>query len=158
MYLALVPNAVTPSCSLNSQRLRGVGLNGLPSNTRIVVPAESAPTSHGHIIHAQVVNWKKTSLGVKSQWRTCSFLIWRRRGPPAWTIGLGKPVVPEEYRMMRGWSNGSGVNSRGALGTDRNFSDVTLKLVNVSQAVPVRNGRYIHRMRPHIWEDDHSRE
>ena len=96
MYFALVPNAVTPSCSDSSQRLRGVGLNGLPSKTRIVEPAERAPTSQGHIIHAHVVNWKKTSLGVKSQCNTCSFLSWSKSGPPAWTIGLGRPVVPEE--------------------------------------------------------------
>src|SRR5579859_1523902 len=74
MYLALVPNAVTPSCSLNSHKLNGVGLNGLPSKTRIAEPADNAPTSHGHIIHAQVVNWKKTSFCVKSQCNTCSFL------------------------------------------------------------------------------------
>jgi len=55
-YLALVPNAVTPSCSHNPQSDNGVGLNGLPSNTRIVVPADKAPTSQGHIIQAQVVN------------------------------------------------------------------------------------------------------
>jgi len=66
MYLALVPNAVTLSCSLNSQRLSGVGLNGLPSKVRIVAPADRPPTSHGHIIHAQVVNWKNTSFWVKS--------------------------------------------------------------------------------------------
>jgi hypothetical protein len=67
-----------------------------------VEPADNAPTSHGHIIHAQVVNWKKTSFCLKSQCNTCSFLSWRSRGPPAWMIGLGRPVVPEEYNMIRG--------------------------------------------------------
>ena len=34
-----------------------------------------------------------------SQWMICSFLCWMRVPIEEWTMHLGLPVVPEEYKM-----------------------------------------------------------
>ena len=36
--------------------------------------------------------------------------------PCPWTIGFGSPVVPDEYRIQSGWSNGTGSNVSGSGG------------------------------------------
>ena len=39
----------------------------------------------------------------------------RRMPPCPWTIGFGRPVVPDEKRTYSGWSNGSASNASGPL-------------------------------------------
>ncbi len=70
-------------------------------------PQRRPLTRKFHIIQLVVVNQKNLSSGPRS---TCneSFLRCSRRMPPwPWTMALGSPVVPEEYKTHSGWSNGT---------------------------------------------------
>src|ERR1039457_144168 len=96
---ALVPKNVIPTRSARSQSRPGSGHIGLPSKQTIVVPASSPPTRKFHIIQPVVENQKNRSPGPRSQCNRseerCSSTI-----PPCpWTIALGGPAFPDEYRI-----------------------------------------------------------
>src|SRR6185436_4797641 len=93
MNPALVPNVVTRASAAKSHSRAG---SGWPPYNTIVAPASSPPTRKFHIIQPVVVNQKKRSPGERL-WCSASDLRCSSRMPPCpWTIGLGRPVVPEE--------------------------------------------------------------
>jgi hypothetical protein len=67
----------------------------LPSKRTIEAGVSSTPTRKFHIIQPVVVNQKTRSSSCASR---CRFIFLRcssRMPPWPWTIGLGRPVVPE---------------------------------------------------------------
>src|SRR5207237_9733347 len=44
---------------------------------------------------------------LRSVWRISSFKCWSSVPPALCTMHLGNPVVPDEYMMYTGWSNGN---------------------------------------------------
>jgi hypothetical protein len=83
------------------------GWPGLPSYSSTVEPTSSPPTRKFHIIQPVVVNQKKRSAGPRSRCSASDLRCSSTIPPWPWTIGLGSPVVPEEYRIHSGWSNGT---------------------------------------------------
>src|SRR4029077_4478528 len=88
---------------------------GLPSKRQMVVPTSSAATCRFHMIQPVLEYQKKRSSGRRSLCSThileCSSMM------PPWpcTTALGSPVVPEEYTIHSGCSNGTSVSSRFAV-------------------------------------------
>jgi hypothetical protein len=65
-------------------------------------PANSPMTDIKYMIHPVVVYCSTTLSGVISLWRTFSFAAESRAPPFEWTIHFGRPVVPDEYPIMKG--------------------------------------------------------
>src|SRR5919108_529647 len=80
------------------------GWPGLPSYSTTVAPSSSPPTRKFHIIQPVVVNHRKRSAGPRSRCRASDFSSSRAMPPWPCTIGLGSPVVPDEYSTHSGWS------------------------------------------------------
>ena len=64
-----------------------------------MAPLARALTSQFHIIHPQVVKKKTRSPGPMSLCSRCSLRCFNSTPPARWTMHLGRPVVPDEYRM-----------------------------------------------------------
>jgi hypothetical protein len=90
------------------------GWPGLPSYSTTVEPSSRPPTRKFHIIQPVVVNQKKRSAGPRSRWSEIDLSSSRAIPPCPWTIGLGSPVVPEEYRIHSGWSKATGSKASSA--------------------------------------------
>ena len=62
---------------------------------------------------------------------TCSSRCFSKVPPAECTMHLGAPVVPDEYIIKRGWSNGSWANSRGMLASPWSLQPVARNSSNV---------------------------
>ncbi len=113
-YGAETPNAVMRARSARRHRASGPGCMGLPSKSTTVEPTVSPDTSRFHIIQPVVLNQKNRSPGPRSRCRASCFMCSSRMPPWPWTIGLGRPVVPEEYRIHIGASKAIGSNAGSA--------------------------------------------
>ncbi len=92
-----------------------------------------------HIIQPVVVNQNSRSPACASRCNHAFFRCSSRIPPWPWTIGLGSPVVPDEYRTHSGWSNGSCANSSSVSGAEE--SVLPARPVQVSQAHDPRQRR-----------------
>ena len=93
--------------SARSHRAPRSGVPGLPSKRTIEAGVSSTPTRKFHIIQPVVVNQKTRSPSWASRCRCTYFRCSSRIPPWLWTIGLGRPVVPELKSSHSGCSNGS---------------------------------------------------
>src|SRR5690348_12911328 len=108
---AEVPKYVMPASAASRHNPAG---SGAPSYSTTAAPTAGPDIRKFHIIQPVVVYQKNRSPGPRS-WCSASIFRCSSRIPP-WpcTIGLGNPVVPEEYSTYSGWSNGTGANSSGS--------------------------------------------
>ena len=97
-----------PVAAAKRHRASRSGWAGLPSHSSTVDPSSSPPARKFHIIQPVVVNQKKRSSAVRSRWSDSALRCSRTMPPWPWTIGLGRPVVPDEYRIHSGWSKATG--------------------------------------------------
>jgi hypothetical protein len=102
-----------PVSSARSHRRSSDGVPGLPSYSTIAASVSSTEVRKFHIIHPVVVNQNTRSPARASRCRTIFFRCSSRIPPWPCTIAFGSPVVPDEYRIHSGWSNGTGSNSNG---------------------------------------------
>ena len=93
---AAVPKYVTPASSANLQSAFMSGYDGSPSYSTAVAPCSKPPIRKFHIIQPVVVNQKKRSPCPISMCRESTFRCSSRMPPCPWTIGFGRPVVPDE--------------------------------------------------------------
>lgn len=96
IHLGLRPSVVTPCCSAIFSKTVGSGMNGEPSYNTALAPKANCDTLDRYMIHPVVVYCSPTSSGVTQRCRMPSLRVLMRRGPTAWTIAFGIPVVPEE--------------------------------------------------------------
>src|SRR4051812_18729110 len=70
------------------------------------------PTRKFHIIQPVVVNQNTRSPGCASRCRCIFFSCSTRMPPCEWTIALGSPVVPDEYKIQSGSEKSTGTKSK----------------------------------------------
>ena len=155
---ALVPKYVMPvSCASRHSAFRS-GCPGFPSYRMHVEPSSSPPTRKFHIIQPVVLNQKNRSFSVRSRCSESAFRCSTSIPPWLCTMGLGNPVVPDEYSTQSGWSNGTGSKTSSASSPSRSphraapsgsarppmFSTTTIafrlgKLRRISSDTPMRS-------------------
>ena len=79
-----------------------------------MAPDASIEASQFHIIQPVVVKYMTRSPARTSQWSWCSLRCCSSTPPVRCTMHFGTPVVPDEYRMYHGWSNGNRSEANGA--------------------------------------------
>ena len=98
----LMPKNVARSRSAKPHNVVRSGCPGLPSNCNIVLPRSNVEQSKFHMIQLVDENQKKRSFSPMSKCSAVPLNVSITVPPWLWTMGLGMPVVPEEYTTHSG--------------------------------------------------------
>ena len=93
------PAKVTSVSEIIDHSVSRLGKPGFPSKSTIDEPVSRPEIRKFHIIHPVVENQKNRSPGPRSICKPSCFTCSSKIPPWPWTIALGSPVVPEEYKM-----------------------------------------------------------